>query len=63
MALYRCFLMDSTNHIYGSPEIIEADGDGAAVDQAQRLCDRNPGFANVELWCGERHVRRLDRAI
>jgi hypothetical protein len=63
MALYRCFFIDSNNHIFGPPEIIEADDDEAAIDRAQRLCDENPGCRNIELWYEARHVRRLDRAI
>ena len=63
MALYRCFFLDSNNHIMGPAEMIEADDDATAIDRAQRLCDENPDCRHIELWDEARRVRRLDRAI
>jgi hypothetical protein len=63
MALYRCFFLDAADHIFAPPEIFEADDDEAAIDRAQHICDENMACAHVALWCGERHVRRFDRAL
>jgi hypothetical protein len=63
MSLYRCFFLDATNHIIGPAEIIEADDDQGAIGRAQHICDENPACTNVDLWCGDRHVRRLDHVV
>jgi hypothetical protein len=65
MPAYRCYLLDINNRIIAGdpPDIIEAETDADAIQQALHQCHAAPEACDaIELWQGERFVlkRRLD---
>ena len=56
MPTYRIFSFVN-GHIQGPPEIVVADDDGAALEEAQRLLDHQE---RVEVWELDRCVAMLN---
>jgi hypothetical protein len=52
---YRIYSITQDNHIASRPVTIVCDDDTTAVQQSQKLLDRN----DVQLWQGRRLVTRL----
>ena len=55
MASYRCYFLDTADHIRAA-EVIEADALDGAVDRALALLRERPHHHAVELWDGARKV-------
>ena len=56
LAEYRLYLLDPvTGHIAGAETIYSADDIGAICLVQERVSDEP-----LELWCGQRKVRRFD---
>jgi hypothetical protein len=55
MADYRAYIVGDDGHIIGFEPLVCAD-DGEAIEKAKRLVDRYP----IEVWNGERLVKRLN---
>jgi hypothetical protein len=56
MATYRLYTFDGEGHVAGPPRIIESSTDDDAVEAARWYAAGNA----VELWIGDRLVRRLE---
>jgi hypothetical protein len=54
MVDYRAYFVGDDGHIMGFEPLVCAD-DREAIEKAKRLINKNP----VELWSGERLVKRL----
>jgi hypothetical protein len=52
---YRIYSITQDNHIASRPVTIVCDDDTTAVQQSQKLLDRN----DIQLWQGRRLVTRL----
>jgi hypothetical protein len=52
---YRIYSITQDNHIASRPVTIVCDDDTTAVQQSQKLLDRN----DIQLWQGRRLVARL----
>jgi hypothetical protein len=57
MAEYRAYLVGDDGHIIGFEPLVCAD-DGEAVEKAKRFATKH----SVELWSGDRLVKRLTAA-
>jgi hypothetical protein len=55
MAAYRIYLIDGKNHISKPPQIIECEGDEAAIAEATQYLDGH----DLEIWDGARLVKRI----
>ena len=55
MPNYRIYSITEDNHIARTPVTIVCDDDTTAVQQSQKLLDRN----DIQLWQGRRLVTRL----
>ena len=55
MTDYRAYIVGDDGHFIGFEPLVCAD-DGEAIEKAKRLVEKYP----VELWSGERFVKRLD---
>ena len=55
MAEYRAYIVGIDGHFMGYEPLICMD-DAEAIDNAKRLVDGH----DIELWCGERLVTRLE---
>jgi hypothetical protein len=54
MAEYRAYIVGDDGHITGFEPLVCVD-DGEAIEKAKRLTDKHP----IEIWSGDRLVRRL----
>jgi hypothetical protein len=54
MAEYRAYLVGDDGHVIGFEPLVCAD-DGEAIENAKRLATKH----SVELWSGDRLVKRL----
>jgi hypothetical protein len=52
---YRVYIVGDDGHFIGFEPLVCAN-DGEAIEKAKRLIEKYP----VELWSGERLVKRLD---
>jgi hypothetical protein len=55
MPEYRAYRVGSDGHFTGFEPLLCAD-DGEAIERAKRLVTKQ----GIELWCGERLVKRLN---
>ena len=55
MAEYRAYLVGDDGHIVGFEPLVCVD-DGEAIEKATRLVTKH----SVEVWSGDRLVKRLD---
>ena len=55
MATYRTYLIHGKNHISKPPQIIECEGDDAAIAEATQYLDGH----DLEVWDGARLVKRI----
>jgi hypothetical protein len=55
MPNYRIYSITEDNHIASTPVTIVCDDDTTAVQQSEKLLDRN----DIQLWQGRRLVTRL----
>lgn len=42
MEVYRCFMLDSNQHVIGPADLISAENDRDAIDEAKRRCGTDP---------------------
>jgi hypothetical protein len=60
MVGYRCYVLDSEDHIVQAYEIDCAD-DPHAVSTAEDLLARDPYHRSAEVWRAARRIRKLER--
>ena len=60
MQPYRCYFLDSANHIV-KVEAAQLADDIGAVEWSEDLHRRNPAYDAVELWCRDRLIARRER--
>ena len=56
MPIYRIYALDSTDHIFRPPIVLECDDDQAAIEEAKQLLNG----AAIEVWEQKRRVVRLE---
>ena len=52
---YRIYKLDKEGHIYGPPAVVQCADDQEALKEARRALDGR----DIELWQGERFIRKL----
>jgi hypothetical protein len=55
MPEYRAYIVGDGEHFIGFEPLVCAD-DGEAIEKAKRLIDKHP----IEIWSGDRLVKRLN---
>jgi hypothetical protein len=55
MAEYRAYIVGDDGHFTGFEGLV-CSNDSQAIENAKRLVDGH----DIELWCGERFVKRLN---
>jgi hypothetical protein len=63
MPLYRCYLLDTDEHVLGPAFPIDAQGDDEAIGKAKALCHFKERCDSLEVWDGPRVVWRGKSAI
>jgi hypothetical protein len=65
MTSYRIFPIDSTGHVSGSPDHVEAETDEEAIRlvRSQLGCDERRSAGLVEIWDRDRLVTRLPAEV
>jgi hypothetical protein len=58
VAEYRAFTIGADGHFVGFEPIV-CDDDAQAIERAKRLLDGR----DIEIWCGDRLVTRLQHPI
>ena len=56
---YRCYILDTTNHIFRAYDI-ECSDDAHAEQEARDLLAQNPHHRSVEVWQSTRRITKLD---
>ncbi len=60
MAGYRCYILDSDDHIVQAHDL-DCDTDSQAKETAAGLLARDPYYRSAEVWNAARRVLKLER--
>jgi hypothetical protein len=62
MVGYRCYILDSDDHIVQAHDL-DCETDAQAASTAQGLLGQDPYHGSVEVWNATRRVTKLERDI